>query len=79
MITESIIHGTTIPPSQHDVAGWVDHTMVEMKGEEQILKNAWMKTGYEWWPKEGSVILEDEGVAATRMMGDEEGGEEIAY
>ena len=53
MITEGVIHGTTSLPSRRDVAGWVNHTIAEMKGEEQIVKNAWMKTGYEWWPKEG--------------------------
>ena len=55
MIAEGVIHGTTSPPSRRDVAGWVDRAMAEMKGEEQIVKNAWMKTGYEWWPKEGGT------------------------
>ena len=58
MIAEGVIHGTTSPPSRRDVAGLVNCTMAEMKGGEQIMKNAWMKTGYKWWPKEGSVILE---------------------
>jgi hypothetical protein len=57
MIAEGIIHGTTKPPSQRDVAGWVDRAMTEMKGKEQIIKNAWRKMGYEWFPKE-DVITE---------------------
>jgi len=56
MIAEGIIHGTTRPPSQRDVVGWVDHAMAEMKREERIIKNAWRKTEYEWFPKEGDEI-----------------------
>jgi hypothetical protein len=58
MIAEGIIHGTTKPPSRRDVAGWVDRAMTEMKGKEQIIKNAWRKTGYEWFPKEVDEITE---------------------
>ena len=61
MITKGFIYGTTSTPTRRDVAGWVDCPMAEMTGEEQIMKNAWMKTGYEWWPKEGGVIPENEG------------------
>jgi hypothetical protein len=71
MIADGVIHETTNLPSRRDIAGWVDHTIAEMKGDEQIMKNVWMKTGYKWWPKVGSVIPEDEGVDAT-MVGDEE-------
>ena len=56
MITEGIVHGTTQPPSRRDVAGWVDRAMEEMKREERIIKNAWRKTGYEWFPKEVDKI-----------------------
>ena len=55
MIAEGIIHGTTKPPSRRDVAGWVDRAMTEMKGKEQIIKNAWRKTGYEWFLKEDEI------------------------
>jgi hypothetical protein len=58
MIAEGIIHGTTKQPSRRDVAGWVDRAMTEMKGKEQIIKNAWRKTGYEWFPKEVDEITE---------------------
>ena len=58
MIAEGVIHGTTKPPSRRDVAGWVDRAMTEMKGKEQIIKNAWRKTGYEWFPKEVDEITE---------------------
>jgi hypothetical protein len=53
MIAEGVIHGTTSPPTRHDVAGWVDRAMAEMKSEVGICHNAWLKTGYEWFPKVG--------------------------
>jgi hypothetical protein len=68
MIAEGIIHGTTTPPSRHDVTGWVDCAMEEMKREERIIKNAWRKTGYEWFPKEGGEIAI---AAAVTKEGDE--------
>ena len=54
MINEGIIHGTTSSPSRRDVAGWVDRAMVEMKNEGgvAICRNAWSKTGYEWFKKD---------------------------
>ena len=69
MIAEGIIHGTTKPPSRRDVVGWVDRAMTEMKGKEQIIKNAWRKTGYEWFPKEVDEITE---AAVTFTEEDEE-------
>ena len=54
MINEGIIHGTTSSPSRRDVAGWVDRAMAEMKNEVGVVicRNAWSKTGYEWFPKD---------------------------
>ncbi len=54
MIAKGVIHGTTSPPTRRDVATWVDRAMAEMKSEVGIIRNAWLKTGYEWFPKEGS-------------------------
>ncbi len=34
------------------MAGWVDRAMMEMKEEVGIVRNAWSKTGYEWFAKE---------------------------
>jgi hypothetical protein len=53
MISEGVINSTTSLPMRHDVAGWVDWAMVEMKNEVGICHNAWSKTGYEWFPKKG--------------------------
>jgi hypothetical protein len=47
------IHGTTSLPTRRDIAGWVDRVMTEMKEEVGIVCNAWLKTGYEWFAKEG--------------------------
>jgi hypothetical protein len=54
MIAEGVIHGTTSTPTRRDVATWVDRAMAEMKSAVGIVRNAWLKTGYEWFPKEGS-------------------------
>jgi hypothetical protein len=32
--------------------------MTKIKGKEEIIKNAWRKTGYEWFPKEVDEITE---------------------
>ena len=55
MIAEGVIHGTTSSPSRRDVAGWVDRAMAEMKNEAGavVCRNAWTKTGYKWFPKDG--------------------------
>jgi hypothetical protein len=47
MIAEGVIHGS-------DVATWVNQVMAEMKSAVGIVRNAWLKTGYKWFPKEGS-------------------------
>jgi transposase len=52
MIAEGVNHGTTSAPTRRDVATWVDRAMAEMKSEVGIIRNAWLKTGYEWFPKE---------------------------
>jgi hypothetical protein len=55
MIAEGVIHGTTSPPTRVDVAKWVDVAMLEMKGERQIICNAWKRHGYEWFIDDASV------------------------
>ena len=49
MVTEGLVDGTTKAPTRLDVAGWVDTVMNLMSNETTIVKNAWMKTGYEWF------------------------------
>ena len=60
MIAEGIVHGTTSPPTRLDVGKWVDVTMLEMKGEGQIICNAWKRHRYEWFvnntPVEQDVV-----------------------
>ena len=58
MISEGIVHRTTSSPQRRDVAGWVDRVMTEMKEEVGIIRNAWTKTDYEWFVKEGRVAEE---------------------
>jgi hypothetical protein len=52
MIPSVIIHDTTSSPTRRNV---VDQAMTEMKEEMGIVHNAWSKTGYEWFPKEGGL------------------------
>jgi hypothetical protein len=58
MIAKGIKEGTTRSPMRCDVAVWVDEAMAQMKEEQQIIKNAWLKTGCEWFDKEeGEGVL----------------------
>ena len=49
MIAEGLTAGTTTAPTRERVAGWIDEVLTEMKSETTIVKNAWMKSGYEWF------------------------------
>ncbi len=60
MIAEGIVYGTTSPPTRLDVAKWVDAAMLEMKGEGQIICNAWRRHGYEWF-SDGAPMEQDVG------------------
>ncbi len=58
MIAEGVQEGTTSSPTRRDVAVWVDKAMTKMKEKQQIIKNAWLKTGFEWFDKEeGEGVL----------------------
>ena len=49
MVSEGLVDGTTKLPTRLQVAGWVDTVMTQMTMEATIIKNAWLKTGYEWF------------------------------
>jgi hypothetical protein len=58
MIAEGVQEGTTSSPRRCDVAVWVDEAMAKMKEKRQIIKNAWLKTGFKWFDKEeGEGVL----------------------
>jgi hypothetical protein len=58
MIKKGIKEGTTSSPARHDVAVWVDKAMAQMKEEQRIIKNAWLKTGFAWFnEEEGEGVL----------------------
>jgi hypothetical protein len=40
---------TETTPTRKVVAEWIDAVLTEMRSETTIVKNAWMKTGYEWF------------------------------
>ncbi len=58
MIAEGINKGTTSLPTRHGVAVWVEEAMAQMKEERWMIKNAWLKMGFEWFDKEeGEGVL----------------------
>ncbi len=58
MIAKGVQEGTTSSPTRHDVAVWVNKAMAQMKEEQRIIKNAWLKMGFEWFDKqEGEGVL----------------------
>jgi hypothetical protein len=58
MIAEGVQEGTTSLPTRRNVTVWVDKAMAQMKEEQRIIKNAWLKTGFEWFDKqEGEGVL----------------------
>ncbi len=52
MIAEGVQEGTISLLTRHKVAVWVDKAMALMKEEQRIIKNAWLKTGFEWFDKQ---------------------------
>ncbi len=52
MIAEGVQEGTTSLPTRRDVTVWVDEVIVQMKEEQRIIKNAWLKTGFKWFDKQ---------------------------
>jgi hypothetical protein len=58
MITKGVQEGTTSLSMRLDVAVWVVEAMAKMKEKRQIIKNAWLKMGFEWFDKEeGEGVL----------------------
>jgi hypothetical protein len=52
MIAKKNKEGTTSLLARRGVTVWVDKAMRQMKEERWIIKNAWLKTGFEWFDKE---------------------------
>lgn len=48
MLFDGLVHGTTSSPSRLEVARWISSTFKQMK-DSATIKNAWLKTGYEWF------------------------------
>ena len=49
MIDEGLATDTTTLQKRKAVAKWIEAVIAEMKNEATIVKNAWLKTGYEWF------------------------------
>jgi hypothetical protein len=57
MIPKGVNIGTTSLLTRHNIAVRVDEAMAQMKEERRIIRNAWLKMGFEWFDK-----AEEEGV-----------------
>jgi hypothetical protein len=64
MISKGVIHGMTRTPTRLNVATWVDEAMKKMKRERAMVRNAWLKTEYEWLDKNkgGLELIRGRGV-----------------
>jgi hypothetical protein len=51
MISKGVIHGTTSTSTRLNVATWVNEAMKEMNRERAMVRNAWLKTEYDWYNK----------------------------
>jgi hypothetical protein len=51
MISNGVIHGMTSTPTRLNDATWVHEAMKEMKRVRAMVRNAWLKTEYEWFNK----------------------------
>ncbi len=51
MILDGILHGTTSPPLCTEAARWELMAVNDLKVRGlEIIKNAWRKSGYSWFP-----------------------------
>jgi hypothetical protein len=58
IIAKGVQEGTTSLPTRRDVTVWVDEAMAKMMEKQQIIQNAWLKMGFEWFDKEeGEGVL----------------------
>jgi hypothetical protein len=62
MISEGIANGTTSTLTRLNVATWVDQAMADMSAKRGIVRNAWLKSGYEWFDKNEGVVVKEEGL-----------------
>ena len=49
MVEFGLATGTPMTPTRNLFAEWINAVLSEMRNETTIVKNAWMKTGYEWF------------------------------
>ncbi len=58
MIDEIDQTGMVYAPSREDISSWVAQVVWGMD-KKPLMKNAWRKTGYNWFPEEGDDAMED--------------------
>ena len=54
MIDEIDRTGIVYAPTREDISSWVAQVVWGMDGKP-LMRNAWRKTGYDWFPEEGDL------------------------
>ena len=54
MIDEIDRTGMVYAPTREDISSWVAQVVWGMEGKP-LMRNAWRKTGYDWFPEEGDL------------------------
>ena len=62
MISKGITNGTTSTPARLNIATWVDQARADMSAKRGIVRNAWLKSGYEWFDTNEGVVVKEEGL-----------------
>ena len=66
MISDGILHSTTSPLSRQEVARWASLAVNNLKGSG-IIKHAWRKSGYSWFPI-GDGVQRGRSLRLQRLM-----------
>ena len=76
MIDEIDRTGLVYAPTREDISGWVAEVVWGLNGK-QLMRNAWRKTGYNWFFEEGvGGVEEGVGDVGGDIDGDDGGDEE---
>ncbi len=69
MIDEINRTGLVYAPTCEDISGWVAEVVWGMDGKG-LMRNAWRKTGYDWFPNEATADADDDGNGGVADNGD---------
>jgi hypothetical protein len=61
--------GLVYAPTHEDISGWVAEVVWGMDGKD-LMRNAWRKTGYDWFFDEATADADDDGDGGVADDGD---------